>query len=98
MILQLLTRLRQLCIDPSLVFENYKGESTKIDSLINVVRELIDNGHKILLFSSFRSSLDIVRKEFKKKNITYYEINGSVTSKKRMELVTKFNNDNTMSS
>lgn len=95
MILQLLTRLRQLCIDPSLVFENYKGESTKIDNLIDVVRELIDNGHKILLFSSFRSALDIVAKQFKKKNITYYEINGEVPSKKRMELVTKFNNDNT---
>ena len=95
MILQLLTRLRQLCIDPSLIFENYKGESTKIDNLTNVVKELIDNGHKILLFSSFRSALDIVAKQFKKKNITYYEINGEVPSKKRMELVTKFNNDNT---
>lgn len=95
MILQLLTKLRQLCIDPKLVFDNYKGESTKIENLINVVKELIDNGHKILLFSSFRSALDIVSKEFKKNDITYYEINGSVTSKKRMELVTKFNNDNT---
>ena len=95
MILQLLTKLRQLCIDPRLVFDNYKGESTKIETLISTIQELIDNGHKVLLFSSFRSALDIVSKEFKKNDITYYEINGSVSSKKRMELVTKFNNDNT---
>lgn len=95
MILQLLTKLRQLCIDPKLVFDNYKGESTKMENLVNVVKELIDNGHKILLFSSFKSALELVAKEFKKNDITFYEINGEVSSKKRMDLVTKFNNDNT---
>lgn len=95
MILQLLTKLRQLCIDPRIIFDNYKGESTKIENLINIVKELIDNGHKILLFSSFRTAIDLVSAEFQKNGITYYEINGSVGSKKRMELVNKFNSDNT---
>lgn len=95
MILQLLTKLRQLCIDPRIVYDDYKGESAKIDNLIKIVKELIENGHKILLFSSFRSSFEIIEKEFSKNNISYYEINGSVTSKKRMDLVNKFNQDNT---
>ena len=95
MILQLLTKLRQLCIDPRIVFDNYKGESTKIDNLLKVVQELIENGHKILLFSSFRTAIDLVGEEFKKHQISYYEINGSVSSKKRMELVNQFNQDDT---
>ena len=95
LILQLLVKLRQLCIDPRIVYENYKDGSNKIDTLINVVKEYISNGHKILLFTSFRTALDLVRKEFNKNNISSYTIDGSVSSKKRMELVDKFNSDDT---
>ena len=95
LILQLLVKLRQLCIDPRIVYENYKDGSNKIDTLINVVKEYISNGHKILLFTSFRTALDLVRKEFNKNGITSYTIDGSVSSKKRMELVDKFNSDDT---
>ena len=95
LILQLLVKLRQLCIDPRIVYEDYKDGSNKIDTLINVVKEYISNGHKILLFTSFRTALDLVRKEFNKNNISSYTIDGSVNSKKRMELVDKFNNDDT---
>ena len=94
-ILELLTRLRQMCIDPSIIYDNYKGESAKIDEAIKVIKEVIDNGHKILLFSSFRTALNIVEKRLTKENINYYLIDGSVSSKKRMELVEKFNQDDT---
>lgn len=95
LILQLLVKLRQLCIDPRIVYENYKDGSNKIDTLIDVVKEYVSNGHKILLFTSFRTALDLVRKEFNKNGITSYTIDGSVNSKKRMELVNKFNSDDT---
>lgn len=95
LILQLLTKLRQMCIDPRLVFEDYNETSSKIENLIKVVKELIDNGHKILLFSTFKTAIDLVKKEFEKNNITSYVIDGSVQSKKRMELVDKFNSDDT---
>ena len=95
LILQLLVKIRQICIDPRIVYEDYKDGSNKIDTLINVVKEYISNGHKILLFTSFRTALDLVRKEFNKNNISSYTIDGSVSSKKRMELVDKFNNDDT---
>lgn len=95
LILQLLTRLRQLCIDPKILFEDYDKGSSKIEELIKVVKESIHNGHKILIFTSFKTALEIVKKEFQKEKITCYQIDGSVPSKKRMELVEKFNEDDT---
>ena len=94
-ILQLLTKLRQICIDPKIVFENYTGGSSKIEYLVNLVKEIIANEHKILLFTSYKTALDIVNREFNNNGISTYIIDGSVSSKKRMELVNKFNNDDT---
>ncbi len=55
-ILQLLMKLRQICIDPSVMYENYTGDRVKIDELLRVVKESIENNHKILIFSSFKKS------------------------------------------
>lgn len=94
-ILSLITRLRELCIDPRLVYENYKGKSAKIENLTSIVQDIIANGHKILLFTSFKMALNIVNKDFNNNGISTYIIDGSVSSKKRMELVDKFNKDDT---
>ena len=95
MILILLTKLRQLCIDPKLVFNDKNLPSSKMENLIKVIKEVIENGHKILLFTSFKTALDIVRTNLNKEKISNYTIDGSVSSKKRIELVDKFNNDDT---
>lgn len=94
-ILQLLLKLRELCIDPRMVYENYNGGSAKVENLVSLVKDIISNGHKILLFTSFKMALDIVNREFTNNNISTYVIDGSVSAKKRMELVDKFNNDDT---
>ncbi len=94
-ILSLLTKLRQVCIDPKIIFDNYTKTSSKIEHLIDVVKEAIDNGHKILLFTSFKTALNIVKDSLTKEGITSYVIDGSVSSKKRQELVDKFNIDDT---
>lgn len=94
-ILQLLTKLRQICIDPTVMYDNYSGERIKIEELIRIVKENIENGHKILIFSSFKRVLENVKEEFKKNNITNYMIDGSVKSKERMNMVESFNNDDT---
>ena len=94
-ILQLLTRLRQICIDPSVMYDNYDGESIKLDELLRIVKENVDNGHKMLIFSSFKRILDNVSLMFSNNNISYYKIDGSVKSKDRMDMVEKFNNDDT---
>jgi SNF2 family DNA or RNA helicase len=95
LIVQLLTKLRQLCIDPRIVYENYKGTSNKIENLKDIVKKLVLDGHKILIFTSFKTALEIARTELANENITSYTIDGSVKSKKRMELVDKFNEDDT---
>ena len=94
-ILQLLTKLRQICIDPSIIFDNYKGESAKIEELLKIVSETKANGHKMLIFTTYKKALDLIIPKLNNLGISSYYIDGSVSSKKRMELVDKFNSDNT---
>lgn len=94
-ILQLLMKLRQICVDPNILYSNYKGESVKFEKLIEVVKDYIKDGHKILIFSSFKRVVDRVKTLFDKENITSFIIAGDVNSKTRMELVDKFNSDDT---
>lgn len=95
MILSLLTKLRQLCIDPQICIENYKGGSAKIENLIEQIKGIVENGHKILLFTSFKTALNIVKEELDKANISSYTIAGDVPAKKRQMLVDAFNKDDT---
>ena len=94
-ILALLTRLRQICIDPAIVFEDYTGGSAKIEQLISTIQEVVGNGHKILLFTSFKTALNIVKKALDEGNISNYVIAGDVPSRQRQMLVDAFNKDDT---
>ena len=91
LILQLLVKLRQLCIDPSILYDDYNGGSNKIDTLVSIIKEYTANNHKILVFSSFRTALDIVKNRLDKEKIKYYTIDGSVKSKTRVDMVDNFN-------
>ncbi len=93
-ILQLLTKLRQICVDPSLVFD-YKGSSIKTEEVVKLLNSYIENGHKVLLFSSFKTAIDNLKYKLKENGISYYSIDGSVSSKNRSMLVDNFNKDNT---
>ncbi len=95
LILTLLTKLRQICIAPSLVIENYEGESSKIENLMKIIKEVIQNGHKILLFTSFKKALELVRSRLDEESISSYTIAGDVPGKQRQILVDAFNKDNT---
>lgn len=94
-IVTLLTRLRQLCISPALLDKDYTEESVKIKRLLEIVKELIKDNHKILIFSSFKSAVELVRNEFNKESISNYVIDGSVSGKARVMLVDAFNKDKT---
>lgn len=90
-ILAELTRIRQICCDPSLILENYEGESAKKDACIQLIESAIDGGHKMLVFSQFTSMLEILRKELDERKIEYYEITGATPKEERMRLVHRFN-------
>lgn len=89
-ILAELTKLRQLCCGPELLLENYKGENAKLETCIELIRQAIEGGHKLLLFSQFTSMLDRIGEELSKDKIDYYRIDGSVKKETRMDLVEKF--------
>ena len=89
-VLAILTKLRQLCIDPRLVYENMSNSSSKIKSCMQLILKSIDNKEKILLFSSFTSVLDIISEECDKLSIPYFTLTGSTNKTKRKELVDEF--------
>lgn len=77
------------------IYENYKYESVKLEKLLEIVKSYVEDGHKILIFSSFKRVIRKVKDNFDKENITSYVITGDVKGKERTELVDKFNKDNT---
>ncbi|MBQ7147399.1 MAG: SNF2 helicase associated domain-containing protein [Pseudobutyrivibrio sp.] len=90
-ILAEMTRLRQICCDPSLYVENYKGESAKRQACLDLVERAMEAGHRILIFSQFTTMLDLLKKDMKKSHIDYFEITGSTKKEERVELVNRFN-------
>ena len=92
-ILAELTHLRQLCCDPSLVYENYDGGAAKVDTCVELVSNAVEAGNKVLLFSQFTSMLDIIRRRLDEAGIGYYILTGSTSKEKRNELVKSFNGD-----
>ena len=94
-ILSYITKLRQICLDPSVVMNDYKGGSGKLDALLETVTQSIEEGHKILLFSQFTSILKNIAIMFKKNDISFSYLDGSTPTKTRGRLVNDFNNDDT---
>ena len=52
-----LTRIRQICCDPSLCFEDYNGGSAKREACMELIASAAESGHKMLVFSQFTSML-----------------------------------------
>nr|WP_183128147.1 SNF2 helicase associated domain-containing protein [Clostridium autoethanogenum] len=90
-ILSIITRLRQICCDPSTFIENYESDNGKMEALMDIVQNNVDDGHKILLFSQFTSVLKNIGSMFKNENIKYMYLDGSVKAEKRGEMVREFN-------
>lgn len=90
-----LTKLRQICCDPGLLFEGYAGGSAKMQLCLELIRNAAEGGHKVLLFSQFTSMLERLKQELVKEDISFYALDGSTPKLKRLELVESFNKDET---
>ncbi|MDB2062239.1 DEAD/DEAH box helicase [Clostridium perfringens] len=88
-----LTKLREICLDPSLVVPDYKGGSSKLTVVKEIVKDASESGKKILLFSQFTSVLQKIEEDFKKEDISYLYLDGGTSAKDRVERVKKFNED-----
>jgi superfamily II DNA or RNA helicase len=73
-----LTLLRQLSLDPSLVDDQHAGKirSSKIDVLMEQLREVVDEGHRVLVFSQFTGFLSLVRSRLQAEGIGHCYLDG----------------------
>ena len=91
-VLEALLRLRQAACHPGLLDKKRLREnSAKLDSLLSQLREVLEEGHKALVFSQFTSLLAIVRDRLDEGGITYEYLDGA--TRNRQERVERFQND-----
>lgn len=94
-ILAMLTRLRQICCDPSLVYDTYQDGSAKLEQCMELVESCVHAGHKLLLFSQFTSMLHIIAERLRQQQISFFLLTGATKTSSRMEMVNTFNQDDT---
>ena len=86
-----LMRLRQICDTPALFMEDYKGDSGKLDSLRDLLSQIAEGNHRVLIFSQFRGMLDRIEEELPQLGLTSFKITGSTPSQDRQEMTKTFN-------
>ena len=92
-ILSAFNDLRQIASAPELKSDN-QIKSSKIDSLFDLLEDIIANNHKVLIFANFLGSLDLISSKANELGIEHLLMTGS--TKNRQELVDKFNKDNSI--
>ncbi len=90
-----LTKIRQICCDPELLFEKYSGGSAKRVACMELIDSAIAGEHKMLVFSQFTTMLELLEDDLKQRGIAYYKISGATPKEKRVEMVGAFNADDT---
>ena len=92
-VLQSLTRLRQIVNHPSLVYADFNKDSGKYTDVLEHLQVIQKGGHKALIFSSFVKYLELFRKEFESRQQAYSWLIGSQTAKQRQQNIQKFMED-----
>jgi len=84
-----LLRLRQICCHPALVNADLiKAESAKVNALTDLLEPLMEEGHKVLVFSQFVTMLDILRNLVEEREWPHYYLAGETEN--RGDLVKSF--------
>jgi superfamily II DNA or RNA helicase len=90
-ILDALLKLRQVCCDPRLLaLDSAKKikQSAKLEHLMTLLPEMLAEGRRVLLFSSFTSMLALIEDELKARDIAWVKLTGQ--SQKRDEIIERF--------
>ncbi|TAJ09287.1 DEAD/DEAH box helicase [Marinilabiliaceae bacterium JC017] len=95
MVLEALTRLRQICDSPVLLNDEKisERESVKIKEIVQHITDKTAN-HKILIFSQFVKMLTLVKEELVKRNIEFEYLDGKSTTTQREQSVKNFQENN----
>jgi len=90
-VLQGLTKLRQLANHPSLVNKESEPESGKFNEIYDCLKNLLAEKHKVLIFSSFVKHLELLQAKIESKNWKYSLLTGKTTN--RQEVIRQFQED-----
>ncbi|HEX3357673.1 MAG TPA: DEAD/DEAH box helicase [Tepidisphaeraceae bacterium] len=91
-VLEALLRLRQAACHPGLIDKARSDESSaKLDALTEQLNEVLDEGHKALVFSQFTSFLSLLRQRLDKENTIYEYLDGK--TRDRQAKVERFQTD-----
>jgi superfamily II DNA or RNA helicase len=91
-VLEALLRLRQVACHPGLVDTAWEeAGSAKLEALFDQVSEVLDEGHKLLVFSQFTSLLGYVRRHLDEQGLPYAYLDGQ--TRNRGEIVERFQSD-----
>ncbi|WP_372773384.1 DEAD/DEAH box helicase [Mangrovibacterium sp.] len=90
-VLQGLTKLRQLANHPSMLQGTDDSESGKFDEILQTLESLIAEKHKVLIFSSFVKHLELVKDQLQKRKWKYSLLTGGTAN--REEVISSFQND-----
>lgn len=89
-VLTQLLRLRQTCCSPRLIDSSLSIPETKLSALVDLLEEILSGGHKVLIFSQFVKYLHLIEEALSRKGIPYFLLEGSLSARKREELVRRF--------
>ncbi|XMB85749.1 DEAD/DEAH box helicase [Mycoplasmatota bacterium WC44] len=92
-ILSLLTRLRQVSCHPGLFLDDYDKGSTKLTALLEIIEEYILEGRKLIIFSQFKSMLDIIALELSSTDHLYEYLHGGIKQSLRQSIIDSYNNE-----
>lgn len=76
-------RLRQLANHPAMVYPEYPGASGKMEQILEVFETLLSEGHKVLIFSSFVSHLNLLAEQFREQGWKYALLTGSTLEREK---------------
>ncbi|MDO5409271.1 MAG: DEAD/DEAH box helicase [Lachnospiraceae bacterium] len=85
-----LTRLRELCCAPSLIYEDFTAPNAKMEALMELVHSCLDGNHRILIFSQFARMLDLIEQRLYREKIPCFTLTGQTGKKERQQLVERF--------
>ncbi len=83
-VLQGLTKLRQLANHPSLLDKDSEENSGKFDQIMIMLENLVAEKHKVLIFSSFVTHLNLVRNYIESKNWNFSILTGKTTNREQV--------------
>ena len=85
-----ITRLRRTACSAELTDPTWTGGSSKVNAFKELVQDIVDGGHNVLVFSQFTGFLALIQKALEEIGLPYFYLDGSVPIKQREQLVADF--------